>query len=176
MAAPDNLLTRIRGEYEEMPGLQLTLAQACRLWQVDTTTGECLLETLIRQNFLVRSRDGAFIAGPRWRERPAPQEAALRPGATVAPHAFDGPPEFTDAIVTREGPRGIDGHRASVGSCTIAIPPPVDEILQSPAVPSSRLPVRISPISTSCCIGMLATDQDGTEAYTGLWASVRNDG
>ena len=87
MAAPDNLLTRIRGEYEEMPGLQLTLAQACRLWQVDTTTGECLLETLIRQNFLMRSRDGAFIAGPRWRERPAPQEAALRPGATVAPHA-----------------------------------------------------------------------------------------
>jgi hypothetical protein len=34
----DSLLDRVRGEYREMPGLQLTIAQACRLWQIDRST------------------------------------------------------------------------------------------------------------------------------------------
>ena len=85
MPTPDNLLTRVRAEYHEMPGLRLTLAQACRLWQVDATTCEGLLDTLIRQHFLARTRDGAFIAVPRWQERPTPQNATLNPSATAAP-------------------------------------------------------------------------------------------
>ena len=85
MTTPDNLLTRVRGEYTEMPGLRLTLAQACRLWQVDARTCEGLLDTLIGQHFLARTRDGAFIAVPRWQERPKPQNATLNPAATAAP-------------------------------------------------------------------------------------------
>jgi hypothetical protein len=84
MPTPDNLLTRVRAEYDEMPGLRLTLAQACRLWQVDAPTCEGLLDTLIRQHFLARTRDGAFIAASRWQERPTPQNATLSPGATAA--------------------------------------------------------------------------------------------
>ena len=84
MPTPDSLLTRVRAEYDEMPGLRLTLAQACRLWQVDATTCQSLLDTLIRQSFLARTRDGAFIAAPPWQERPTPQNATLNPGATAA--------------------------------------------------------------------------------------------
>ena len=31
------LVQRVRGEFREMPGLRLTFAQACRLWQLDPT-------------------------------------------------------------------------------------------------------------------------------------------
>jgi len=85
MPTPDSLLTRVRAEYDEMPGLRLTLAQACRLWQVDAPTCEGLLDTLIRQHFLARTRDGAYIAVPPWQERPKPQNAKLNPAATAAP-------------------------------------------------------------------------------------------
>lgn len=30
----ESLIDRVRGEYREMPGLKLTVAQACRLWQI----------------------------------------------------------------------------------------------------------------------------------------------
>ena len=53
--ASEVLLPRIRGEYLEMPGLRLTLAQACRLWQLDETTCEAALNTLIEQRFLQKS-------------------------------------------------------------------------------------------------------------------------
>lgn len=48
----DALVARVRGEYCEMPGLQLTVAQACRLWQVDVATCEMVLEQLVRDRFL----------------------------------------------------------------------------------------------------------------------------
>ena len=56
------LVARIRGEYCEMPGLQLTLAQACRLWQVDASTCETVLEHLVREAFLSKTANGAYIA------------------------------------------------------------------------------------------------------------------
>jgi hypothetical protein len=49
------LLTRIRGEYQEMPGLNLTFRQACRLWQLEPTTCESLLKQLVADGFLVYS-------------------------------------------------------------------------------------------------------------------------
>lgn len=58
----ESLVARIRGEYGEMPGLRLTLAQACRLWQVDAPTCETLLEHLVREAFLYRTANGAYIA------------------------------------------------------------------------------------------------------------------
>jgi len=65
-AQPDmeTLTARIRAEYTEMPGLRLTLAQACRLWQVDRTTCESVLERLVAERLLVQTRDGAYIALP----------------------------------------------------------------------------------------------------------------
>lgn len=80
----DRLLVRIRGEYEEMPGLRLNLAQACRLWQLDGTTCLALLDHLVVERFLHRTHDGAYVAFPG--ARPKPAKAAL----PVAPSAGAG--------------------------------------------------------------------------------------
>jgi hypothetical protein len=51
-------LERICAEYLEMPGLQLTLKQAQRLWGLDETTCARSLDFLVEKRFLVRnSRD-----------------------------------------------------------------------------------------------------------------------
>ena len=69
---PDALLVRIRGEYVEMPGLRLTLTQACRLWQLDTATCDGVLATLVDEKFLYRTRDGSYIF------LPAPRSAVAK--------------------------------------------------------------------------------------------------
>jgi hypothetical protein len=56
------LVVRVRGEYFEMPGLRLTFAQACRLWQVDVSTCQTLLEQLVREGFLRKTNNGFFVA------------------------------------------------------------------------------------------------------------------
>jgi hypothetical protein len=43
-----------------MPGLRVTLAQACRLWQVDMFTCEMLLEYLVRVGFLCKTASGFY--------------------------------------------------------------------------------------------------------------------
>jgi hypothetical protein len=62
MPSLESLVARVRGEYQEMPGLRLTFAQACRLWQVDASTCEMLLEQLVRERFLYKTDSGAYIA------------------------------------------------------------------------------------------------------------------
>ena len=71
----DLLASRVRGEYSEMPGLKLTVAQACRLWQLDRTTCEYLLGLLVADRFLLRTPDGSYIAFPSTRLKAA--KAAL---------------------------------------------------------------------------------------------------
>jgi hypothetical protein len=55
-----SLRSRIEGEYREMPGLSLTLAQAARLWGLDRATTERVLESLSETNVLSRTRDGIY--------------------------------------------------------------------------------------------------------------------
>jgi hypothetical protein len=69
MANPDFLVARVRGEYCEMPGLQLTVTQACRLWQIDTLTCEMLLEQLVQEDFLCKTEMGAYAAATAARRR-----------------------------------------------------------------------------------------------------------
>ena len=59
------LCQRVRGEFREMPGLRLTFAQACRLWQMDPATCEVVLERLTRDGVLLRTRQGHYVAAPR---------------------------------------------------------------------------------------------------------------
>ena len=77
----ESLVARIRGEYLEMPGLRLTFAQACRFWQVDPSTCETLLDQLVREAFLYKTDNGAYIAalaGPRRQARASlPEHARL---------------------------------------------------------------------------------------------------
>jgi hypothetical protein len=79
MSPLELLVERIRGEYNEMPGLRLTLAQACRLWQVDAATCELVLQALLTQRFLARTPDGAFIALPNADSRPNLVPSGVQP-------------------------------------------------------------------------------------------------
>ena len=65
MLSTTTLVTRIRVEYENLPGLKLTLDQARRLWAVDDATCSAALESLIAEGFLHRTGTGKFIALPR---------------------------------------------------------------------------------------------------------------
>ncbi len=72
----DDVLQRIQGEFTEMPGLRLTPAQAQRLWGLDRTMCDQLLEALVKANFLSRTRDGAFMKTDGGPTRYAPRTAA----------------------------------------------------------------------------------------------------
>lgn len=49
------ILQRICGEYLEMPGMQLTLKQAQRLWGLDEETCARSLDFLVEHGFLART-------------------------------------------------------------------------------------------------------------------------
>jgi len=53
-------LTRIQGEFLEMPGLRLTVRQAQRLWNLDQVVCESLLAALVDVRFLSES-GGVFL-------------------------------------------------------------------------------------------------------------------
>jgi hypothetical protein len=59
--APD-IVGRVRAEFIEMPGLKLTVAQAQRLWGLDRSTCEWVIEKLTEAGFLVRIQGDAVIA------------------------------------------------------------------------------------------------------------------
>jgi len=53
-------LRRAQAEFLEMPGLQLTEAQAARLWSFDSALCSAVLTTLVESRFLIRSRNASF--------------------------------------------------------------------------------------------------------------------
>ena len=65
----DSLVARVRAEYSEMPGLRLTVSQACRLWHVDVSTCEMLFEQLVREGFLYKTEKSAYSAHATIRKR-----------------------------------------------------------------------------------------------------------
>jgi len=54
-------LRRAKGEFLEMPGLRLTLAQAQRLWAIDRAMCDAVLAALVEARFLVQSRNASYI-------------------------------------------------------------------------------------------------------------------
>ncbi len=56
----DDLVVRVKGEFQEMPGLRLTRAQAQRLWSVDPLTCENVLNALVDAKVLSPRPDGTF--------------------------------------------------------------------------------------------------------------------
>lgn len=55
------LTRRIRAEYNEMPGLRLTEPQARRIWNLDAMRCQGVLRTLVENEFLRRTPEGAFV-------------------------------------------------------------------------------------------------------------------
>ena len=67
-----DILARIRGEYQEMPGLTLKAAQVQRLCGVEREVCKHVLDALVEQNFLRLKSDGIYVrmfdgqmSGPR---------------------------------------------------------------------------------------------------------------
>jgi hypothetical protein len=55
------LLQRVRSEFNEMPGLRLTPAQAARLLGLDHYSCQRVLSALVRSAFLRWTADGSVI-------------------------------------------------------------------------------------------------------------------
>lgn len=55
------LVQRVRSEFLEMPGLRLTPQQAARLWQLDPTRCQQIIEVLVGSAFLRWTSRGAVV-------------------------------------------------------------------------------------------------------------------
>jgi hypothetical protein len=58
-----DMTRRIRAEFDEMPGLTLTVSQAARLWSLSPAQSERLLSALVDRGFLMRDPHGAYRRG-----------------------------------------------------------------------------------------------------------------
>ena len=56
----DPLERRVRSEYREMPAMRLTIEQAMRLWRLDRTTCNHVLDSLVAAHFLERDITGRY--------------------------------------------------------------------------------------------------------------------
>lgn len=52
------LVDRVRGEFIEMPGLQLTMQQAARLWGMDIAACQHVIDVLVQSSFLRWTQTG----------------------------------------------------------------------------------------------------------------------
>jgi len=77
------MLTRIRAEYLEMPGLRLTVEQARRLCGVDRALCQMVLDALVNEKFLCVKSDGAYarVTDGADRPHPHPEKANIRTDA-----------------------------------------------------------------------------------------------
>jgi hypothetical protein len=57
------LRLRVRGEFDEMPGLRVPLEQAARLFGLDRTEAEAVLESLVDEGYLRRTETGFVRSG-----------------------------------------------------------------------------------------------------------------
>ena len=57
----DEWVQRVKAEYLEMPGLQLTKPQIQRLWSLEPWVADALLDTLIATDFLKRTSRDAYV-------------------------------------------------------------------------------------------------------------------
>ncbi len=56
-----DLVARVRMEFVEMPGMRLTRPQARRLWNLQPSACDEVLDTLVDEGFLKQASDGAFL-------------------------------------------------------------------------------------------------------------------
>jgi hypothetical protein len=61
----DAIARRVLAEFEEMPGLRLTLEQASRLFGLDGATCQIVLDVLVDSAYLRETATGAVVLGER---------------------------------------------------------------------------------------------------------------
>ena len=81
-----SLTDRIRAEFDDLPSLKVTFAQACRLWHADEAKCLAALEALVDEGFLRRSASGAFIALPQPDRRTIKASLTDTPTVVRCPH------------------------------------------------------------------------------------------
>jgi hypothetical protein len=59
------LVDRVRGEFNEMPGLQLTIPQAARLLGIEPQACRDVIDVLVDSAFLRRTPSGTFVRAER---------------------------------------------------------------------------------------------------------------
>jgi len=59
MSENEAVIRRIQAEFQEMPGLRLTPAQATRLWGLERDTCRAVIESLVAAEFLKWTPTGA---------------------------------------------------------------------------------------------------------------------
>jgi hypothetical protein len=55
------LIDRVKAEFDEMPGLRLTVPQATRLWGMEHTLCLTVVDALVRASFLRWGRGGTIV-------------------------------------------------------------------------------------------------------------------
>jgi hypothetical protein len=96
------LVQRIREEYETVPGLKITHAQACRLWSAPPAECHDALDSLVAERVLWLAPSGSYIALPS--ARGTAIKADLE--ATRCPHCQKRNPF--------EREEKVDGHAVSI--------------------------------------------------------------
>ena len=61
LSPPEQVLQRVRAEYDDLPSLRLTPSQAQRQFGLEPRACAALLDTLLNENFLTRTSDGVFV-------------------------------------------------------------------------------------------------------------------
>jgi hypothetical protein len=59
------LVDRVRGEFNEMPGLQLTIPQAARLLGIEPDACRDVIDTLVASSFLRKTSSGTVVRTER---------------------------------------------------------------------------------------------------------------
>ncbi len=65
-----SLVARIKCEYREMPGLQLTERQMQRMWRLDGATCQVVITVLVTHGIVVKTPRNAYARADR-RDNPA---------------------------------------------------------------------------------------------------------
>jgi hypothetical protein len=60
MRTTQELISRIRAEFLEMPGMRLTMQQAQRLWGIERSLCRTVLDSLVEERFLCVKQDGSY--------------------------------------------------------------------------------------------------------------------
>jgi hypothetical protein len=75
----DRYVELIRAEYRESPGLRLKRTQIERLWRIDPSTCDVVLERLLEARFLRRTREGHYVRADSGDEVPLEVSKFRRP-------------------------------------------------------------------------------------------------
>lgn len=61
----EQVTARIRAEFEEVPGLVLTVSQASKFFHLDHETTQSVISQLVDSSFLRKTRNGALVRSTR---------------------------------------------------------------------------------------------------------------